>query len=119
MTVDGYTSDSIESTSIYFSDPMIDIEQVRKVANLARLQLTDAEEQQFTGQLSNILEYVQQLDELDTEDVPPTTRAIEVSNITRQDKLQKFEAREDILDSAPEREDDFFKVPKILGGESS
>ena len=98
---------------------MIDIDQVRKVANLARLQLSEAEEQQFAGQLSNILEYVQQLDELDTEDVPPTTRAIEVSNITRQDELQTFEAREDILESAPEREEDFFKVPKILGGEGS
>ncbi|MFK8183891.1 MAG: Asp-tRNA(Asn)/Glu-tRNA(Gln) amidotransferase subunit GatC [Phormidesmis sp.] len=96
---------------------MIDIEQVRKVASLARLELTDAEEQQFTGQLNSILDYVQQLDELDTKDVPPTTRAIEVSNITRPDKLETFAAREDLLESAPEREEDFFKVPKILGGE--
>ena len=55
---------------------MIDIDQVRKVASLARLQLSEAEEQQFTGQLNSILDYVQQLDELDTKDVPPTTRAI-------------------------------------------
>ena len=93
---------------------MIDIDQVRKVAMLARLELTEAEEQQFTSQLSSILEYVQQLDELDTQDVPPTTRAIEVSNITRPDQLVVFAGREDILDSAPEREADFFKVPKIL-----
>ena len=93
---------------------MIDIDQVRKVARLARLELTEAEEQQFTSQLSSILEYVQQLDELDTQDVPPTTRAIEVSNITRPDQLAVFAGREDILDSAPEREADFFKVPKIL-----
>lgn len=96
---------------------MIDLEQVRKVASLARLELTEAEEQQFTGQLNNILDYVQQLDELDTQDVPPTTRAIEVSNITRPDELEIFENREDLLESAPEREADFFKVPKILGGE--
>ena len=96
---------------------MIDIEQVRKVASLARLELTDAEQQQFTGQLNSILDYVQQLDELDTKDVPPTTRAIEVSNITRPDKLEPFAGREDLLESAPEREEDFFKVPKILGGE--
>ena len=94
---------------------MIDIEQVRKVASLARLELTEDEEQQFTGQLNSILDYVQQLDELDTKDVPPTTRAIEVSNITRPDKLEVFEEREDILDGAPEREASFFKVPKILG----
>ncbi|MEL6468119.1 MAG: Asp-tRNA(Asn)/Glu-tRNA(Gln) amidotransferase subunit GatC [Cyanobacteria bacterium J06623_4] len=96
---------------------MIDIEQVRKVANLARLELNEAEEAQFTEQLNGILEYVQQLNELDTEDVPPTTRAIEVSNITRPDRLEVFTDREAILDSAPEREEDFFKVPKILGGE--
>ncbi|NJM99234.1 MAG: Asp-tRNA(Asn)/Glu-tRNA(Gln) amidotransferase subunit GatC [Phormidesmis sp. RL_2_1] len=96
---------------------MIDIEQVRKVANLARLALSEAEEKQFTGQLNGILEYVQQLDELDTTDVPPTTRAIEVSNITRPDQLETFAEREAILESAPEREADFFKVPKIMGGE--
>ncbi len=96
---------------------MIDIDQVRKVASLARLELSEAEEQQFTGQLNSILEYVQQLDELDTKDVPPTTRAIEVSNITRPDRLVTFAEREDILNSAPDREEDFFKVPKIMGGE--
>ncbi|MEL6552661.1 MAG: Asp-tRNA(Asn)/Glu-tRNA(Gln) amidotransferase subunit GatC [Cyanobacteria bacterium J06621_11] len=95
----------------------IDIEQVRKVANLARLELSEAEQEQFTGQLNSILEYIQQLDELDTTDVPPTTRAIEVSNITRPDQLQVFSEREAILDSAPDREEDFFKVPKIMGGE--
>jgi aspartyl-tRNA(Asn)/glutamyl-tRNA(Gln) amidotransferase subunit C len=96
---------------------LIDIDQVRKVANLARLELSETEEEQFTGQLNGILEYVQQLDELDTTDVPPTTRAIEVSNITRLDQLEVFTERESILDSAPDREADFFKVPKILGGE--
>jgi len=96
---------------------MIDLEQVRKVAMLARLELSEAEEQQFTGQLNSILEYVQQLDELDTQDVAPTTRAIEVSNITRPDQLEVFADREAILESAPDREEDFFKVPKIMGDE--
>ena len=95
---------------------MIDLEQVRKVALLARLELTEAEEQQFTEQLSGIFDYVQQLNELDTENIEPTTRAIELSNITRQDELAPFEDRESILGIAPDREDDFFKVPKILGG---
>jgi aspartyl-tRNA(Asn)/glutamyl-tRNA(Gln) amidotransferase subunit C len=93
---------------------MIDLEQVRKVALLARLDLSAEEEAQFTGQLSSILEYVEQLSELDTENVEPTTRAIELSNITRADQLESFKARETILDCAPDREDDFFKVPKIL-----
>ena len=93
---------------------MIDLEQVRKVAHLARLELTPDEELQFTTQLGSILEYFEQLSELDTEHVEPTTRAIDVSNITRSDTLEVFAGRENILDCAPEREEDYFKVPKIL-----
>jgi aspartyl-tRNA(Asn)/glutamyl-tRNA(Gln) amidotransferase subunit C len=92
----------------------IDIEQVRKVALLARLELTEAEEQAFTGQLNSILDYFEQLNELDTENVEPTTRAIETSNITRPDRLETFSDRQEILSCAPEREDDYFRVPKIL-----
>lgn len=94
----------------------IDREQVRKVAHLARLELTSDEETQFTTQLSNILDYFEQLSELDTREVEPTARAIDVSNVTRPDRLQPCEEREVILDSAPDREDEFFKVPQILGG---
>ncbi|MEO1401150.1 MAG: Asp-tRNA(Asn)/Glu-tRNA(Gln) amidotransferase subunit GatC [Cyanobacteria bacterium J06635_1] len=97
---------------------MIDLDQVRKVAHLARLDLTTDEEAQFTEQLNSILGYVEQLSELDTDNIEPTTRAIEVSNVTRKDELKPFEDREAILDCAPDREEDFFKVPKILGGDS-
>ncbi|MBD1851653.1 Asp-tRNA(Asn)/Glu-tRNA(Gln) amidotransferase subunit GatC [Leptolyngbya sp. FACHB-711] len=99
---------------------MIDRDQVRKVAHLARLELTEAEEEQFTTQLSSILEYFQQLSELDTDTVEPTTRAIDVSNVTRIDQLQPYPERELIMENAPEREDsmqgEFFKVPQIMGG---
>jgi aspartyl-tRNA(Asn)/glutamyl-tRNA(Gln) amidotransferase subunit C len=96
---------------------MIDREQVHKVANLARLELTPEEEAQFSTQLSDILEYVEQLSELDVTNVAPTTRAIDVSNITREDNLQPYPEREAILSSAPEQEGDFFKVPKILNAD--
>jgi aspartyl-tRNA(Asn)/glutamyl-tRNA(Gln) amidotransferase subunit C len=100
---------------------MIDREQVRKVAHLARLELTPDEEEMFTTQLSGILEYFEQLSELDTDNVPPTARAIDVSNVTRADALHPYDNRESILESAPERETtmtgDFFKVPQIMGGE--
>lgn len=96
---------------------MIDRDQVRKVANLARLEMKAEEEAQMTAQLSSILEYFQQLSELDTTDVPPTTRAIDVSNVTRPDELQPFTEREAILREAPEQDGDFFKVPKILQAE--
>ncbi len=93
---------------------MIDKEQVRKVAHLARLELTPQEEEQFTNQLGSILDYFEQLSELDVTDVPPTTRAIDVSNVTRQDELQPYCDRNMLLESAPLQEGDFFKVPKIL-----
>ena len=93
---------------------IIDREEVKKVANLARLEITPEEEAQFTTQLSSILEYFQQLSELDTTDVSPTTRAIDISNVTRSDFNQAYEDREALLEAAPEREDDFFRVPQIL-----
>jgi aspartyl-tRNA(Asn)/glutamyl-tRNA(Gln) amidotransferase subunit C len=96
---------------------MIDREQVSKVALLARLEMTPEESEQFTTQMGSILEYFEQLSELDVTNVNPTTRAIDVSNVTRQDELQPYSNREAILQSAPDREDDFFKVPQILSGE--
>lgn len=93
---------------------MIDRQQVRKVALLARLEITAEEEEQFTTQLGSILEYFEQLSELDVSNVPPTTRAIDVSNVTRLDQLQPFPDLAAILDIAPDHEGDFFKVPKIL-----
>ncbi len=92
---------------------MIDLEQVRKVALLARLELTPAEEAQFTTQLGSILDYFEQIGELDVTDVEPTTRAIDVNNVTRADELQPDLEREAILRSAPAQEGDFFRVPKI------
>ena len=96
---------------------MIDVEQVRKVAHLARLQLEPSQEEQFATQLSSILEYFEQLQELDTSDVPPTTRAIEINNVTRPDELEPLSQRESLLAEAPSRDDDFFRVPQILSSE--
>ena len=96
---------------------MLDREQVHKVAHLARLALTPAEETTFATQLSSILDYFEQLSELDVSGVEPTTRAIEVSNVTRADHLQSYPDRDQILVGAPDREDDFFKVPKIINAD--
>jgi aspartyl-tRNA(Asn)/glutamyl-tRNA(Gln) amidotransferase subunit C len=93
---------------------MIDQEQVHKVALLARLALTPQEEAQYTTQLGSILDYFEQLSELDVTDVEPTTRAIDMSNITRVDELRVWGDRDAILDNAPDQDGDFFKVPKIM-----
>ena len=92
----------------------IDREEVRKVANLARLNITEAEEAEFTVQLNSILEYFDRLSELDTTDVKPTTRAIETSNITREDRITPFAEKEELLKAAPEQQGEFFRVPKII-----
>lgn len=96
---------------------MIDREQVRKVAHLARLELPPEQEEQFTTQLGSILDYFEQLSELDVTNVQPTTRAIDVSNVTRADELKPFSDRDAIFKNAPDQEGDFFKVPKILNAE--
>tara|TARA_B100000700_G_scaffold284461_1_gene337731 strand:+ start:277 stop:564 length:288 start_codon:yes stop_codon:yes gene_type:complete len=87
---------------------------VRKVAQLSRLELPDDQIQTYTEQLEEILSYVDQLQEIDTENIPPTTRAVEVVNAMREDIVEVISSREDLLNQAPQREGDFFRVPKIL-----
>ena len=92
----------------------ISADDVRKVAKLARLDLPKEKIATYTGQLESILDYVSQLAEIETEGVPETTRAVEVTNVTREDGFTPTPVREEILNQAPLREGDFFRVPKIL-----
>jgi aspartyl-tRNA(Asn)/glutamyl-tRNA(Gln) amidotransferase subunit C len=93
----------------------ITAEDVRKVAQLARLDLPEEKIVTYTGQLERILEYVAHLEAVDTEGVPATTRAVEVVNVTRDDRIEPTPVREQLLDLALQREGDFFRVPRILG----
>ncbi|WP_287128919.1 Asp-tRNA(Asn)/Glu-tRNA(Gln) amidotransferase subunit GatC [Candidatus Cyanaurora vandensis] len=92
---------------------MIDHTTVQKVARLARLQLTASEETLFTVQLGDILAYIDQLSELDTTGVQPTTRAVELSNVTRPDVRRPPLDPEQLLSQAPQREEAFYRVPRI------
>ena len=92
----------------------ISADDVRKVAKLARLDLADEKITTYTNQLESILDYVSQLQAVDTTDVPPTTRAVEVVNVTREDGVTPTQVREEILNQAPQREQNFYRVPKIL-----
>ena len=92
----------------------ISADDVRKVAKLARLDLPEEKIATYTGQLERILDYVDQLQAVDTDGVPATTRAVEVVNVTREDTVVPTDVREQLLDEAPLREGDFFRVPKIL-----
>ena len=89
-------------------------DQVKKVAELARLKLDNNQVRHHAEQIEKILDYINHLEKIDTKDVPCTTRAIEVINVLRADKNKIFEDREELLDLAPSRENDFFKVPKII-----
>ena len=88
-------------------------EQVKKVAELARLKLDNNQVKQHAEQIEKILDYVNQLEKIDTDGVACTTRAIEVTNVLRSDTNNKFEDRDELLNLAPARENNFFKVPKI------
>ncbi len=92
----------------------ISSDEVKKVAQLARLDLNESEINQHAEQLEKILEYIKQLEKINTEDIPCTTRAIEVVNVLRKDEKKNYENSEEILDLAPSRENKFFKVPKII-----
>src|SRR5512141_2152102 len=90
---------------------------VDHVARLARLALSDEEKDRYTAQLESILEYVGQLSELNTDDVPLTTHVIPLSNVWRDDVAdspERFGSSEPLLQNAPEREGPFFKVKKII-----
>ena len=92
----------------------ISSDEVKKVAQLARLELNESEINQHAEQLEKILEYIKQLEKINTENVPCTTRAIEVVNVLRKDEKKNYENSEEILDLSPSRENKFFKVPKII-----
>jgi aspartyl-tRNA(Asn)/glutamyl-tRNA(Gln) amidotransferase subunit C len=96
----------------------IDQAQVRKVAKLARLDLNDSEIEQFTGQLSAIIEYVEKMNELDTENVEPLAHCLPINNCLREDVIKQSLGTEATLANAPARDGEFFKVPKILDDSS-
>ena len=89
-------------------------EEVKKVANLARLELNENEINNHAEQLEKILDYIVQLEKIDTDDVPCTTRAIEVINVFRKDENKNSDWNEELLELGPSREDQYFKVPRII-----
>ena len=92
---------------------MITKEQVEHVAKLARLSLTNEEVDLYTKQLSKILDYIDQLNQVNTEGVEPMTQPIPKVNVTREDIVKKQFERQDVLRNAPHEEYGFFRVPKI------
>ena len=89
-------------------------EEVKKVAQLARLELNEDQINNHAEQLAKIMDYIKQLDKINTENISCTARAIEVVNVLRKDEKKNYKNSAELLDLAPAREDKFFKVPKII-----
>jgi aspartyl-tRNA(Asn)/glutamyl-tRNA(Gln) amidotransferase subunit C len=94
--------------------PRIREDEVRHVAQLSRLTLSDAELHRFTDQLGQVLDYVNKLGELDLDNVEPLTTAIDQSNVLREDTEQPGLAVEQTLANAPDQAPPYFKVPKVF-----
>lgn len=90
-------------------------QDVEKVSLLARLRLTDDELDKMTVQLGQILEYFDQLNELETANVEPMAHAVEVSNVFGDDIVQPSLDRDDVLSNAPKRDEECYRVPAVLG----
>lgn len=93
-------------------------EDVRHVARLARLALTDDEVEALGGQLSNILAYAEKVGEVATADVPPTSHPYALSNVWREDAPRPSLTPEEAISTAPKAEDGRFHVPRIVGEEA-
>lgn len=89
-------------------------EVVRRIAVLARLELSPAEEEAFADQLGHILQYFEKLGELDTDGVEPTAHIVPMTEVYRDDVVTNAAADEELRANAPARDGDFFKVPKII-----
>ena len=93
------------------------LDDVKHVAKLARLALSDAELQRLTGQLESILDYVDKLGRADVSGVEPMAHALPLHNVLREDVIEPSLPLEQVLANAPDTDGPFFKVPKVLGGD--
>lgn len=92
---------------------MITKDDVKHVAKLARLELTEEETEKYSEQLGNILKYVEQMNEVDTTGIEPMPHAVPVTNVMREDEVKYEQTKEELMQNAPCEEDGFFRVPKI------
>ncbi|WP_028563306.1 Asp-tRNA(Asn)/Glu-tRNA(Gln) amidotransferase subunit GatC [Paenibacillus pinihumi] len=92
----------------------ITIKDVEHVAALARLELSEEEKEQFTGQLNAILKYAEKLGELDTDNVEPTSHVQPITNVMREDVSRPSTGVEKAMRNAPDEEDGQFRVPAVL-----
>lgn len=91
-------------------------EEVLYIARLARLEFDEEKVEEFTHQLSRVLDYINKLSELDLTDVEPTYHVLDMVSVMREDEVKESLSQEEALSNAPDAKDGFFRVPKIIGG---
>jgi aspartyl-tRNA(Asn)/glutamyl-tRNA(Gln) amidotransferase subunit C len=96
----------------------ITIKDVEHIAKLAKLEFTGSEKEKLTLQMNQILDYMEKLDSLDTNNIEPLSHVIELSNVFRSDEVKPGVSTEDALKNAPAKDEQFFKVPKVIGEKS-
>ncbi|MGG3033371.1 Asp-tRNA(Asn)/Glu-tRNA(Gln) amidotransferase subunit GatC [Bacillus stercoris] len=92
----------------------ISIEEVKHVAHLARLAITEEEAKMFTEQLDSIISFAEELKEVNTDNVEPTTHVLKMKNVMREDEAGKGLPVEDVMKNAPDHKDGYIRVPSIL-----
>ncbi len=90
------------------------LQEVRHIAILTRIGMTDEDARRFQRDLSSILDHIRVLQEVDTEGVPPTANGADLLNVTDADSPRPSRSRDEVLANAPVREDDFFRVRAVL-----
>ena len=88
--------------------------EIEYLSRLARIKLNEEEKERFEKELKKIIEYVSKLKEVDTENIEPTYHVLPVTNVFREDKVEKSLDIEEVLKNAPDRFKNFFKVPRII-----
>ncbi len=89
-------------------------EELQHVAEIARLNLTEKEIEQFLGQINDIISWFRELGEIDTKDVEPSFHPLETVNVTREDKVEKCFTKEETFSNADNAEEGYFKAPRIV-----
>lgn len=88
--------------------------QVEQIAKLARLKFDENEIENLTKDMNKILDYMDQLNELDTDNIEPLSHPLDLSNVMREDNLKESISREEVFKNAPSHNEEFFKVPKVI-----
>ena len=114
MQLNFYWHDNCNKEQKVKKKQMVDREKVLKIAALAKLHLSEEEISLYTDQMNEILEYMKQLDELDTEDVEPLSHVLDQINMTRPDEEKTSLSRDEALQNAPETDGEYFIVPNVI-----